>query len=181
MAESKIEQELLKATGTKTKRNENRQAYLTRVMKAVAVLDDDVWEGLATEAQEWNNGAAEAHKAGDAIADFPDYEELDDNPRPDRNAISDAEEEEEEAVPVKAEAKKAPGRPVGGGGSRKTSACHTIKKIVAKKPTISVSELSEKLKADGLKVSDVTIATLRSDFRDSLRVLNELGMGSFTL
>ena len=56
-----------------------------------------------------------------------------------------------------------------------------IKKIVVKNPTITVTDLSEKLKADGLKVSDVTIATLRSDLRDTLRVLNELKLGNFTL
>lgn len=184
--ESKIEQELLAATGVKPKKNEDQQAYLTRLMRAVAKLKDPEWEGLSTDAQEWNNGAAEAHKAGDEIADFPDYAAIDDNPPVDEEV-----DEEEEVVPppvVKAKDKEkkpiekpAPKPAVVAGTGRKVSACHMIKKMVVKDPTITVAQLSENLKSDGLKVSDVTIATLRSDLRDTLRVLNELNIAKFTL
>jgi len=161
---SEIEKELLAVSKVKKKTpGEDHQKYLTRLMKAVSKVSDDDWEQLSEEAKGWNNGAAELHKAGAKLENFPDY----DGPE------IEAEEEkapEEEAPPPKRAPK-----------ARKTSACHTIKTLVAKKPSITVDDLSEKLKSSGMKVSDVTIATLRSDTRDTLRVLNELGIGEFKL
>lgn len=168
--ESKIEKELLAATGLKTKKTEVRQAYLKRVMLATAKLENDPWENLTTPAQEWTNGGAEAYRAGDEVEDFPDYSEPDNNPPMDE----EAEEEVVEAKPKKKE--KEPVQQV-----RKISACHTIKKIVVNDPSISVADLAAKVKESGLKVSDVTVATLRSDTRDTLRVLNEAKLGTFVL
>lgn len=182
MSESAIEKELLEATGLKPKKNENRQEYLARLCRAGAKLPDDVWEGVTKPAQDWNNDAAISLKEGKSIVDFPDMEEEGD---PTDDEI-DAEEPAPKAKKAKAnghkeakpEKEKLPPHPA---SVRKVSACHTIKKMVVKKPTITVAELSEKLKEDGLKVSDVTIATLRSDCRDTLRVLNEVGSGNFVL
>lgn len=183
MAESKIEAELLEATGLKPKKNENRQEYLARLCRAGAKLPDDVWEGVTKPSQDWNNDAAVSLKEGKSIADFSDTDE-------DTVGEEVDEEEADEPAPkakkakangqkeAKSEKEKLPPHPA---SVRKVSACHTIKKMVVKKPTITVAELSEKLKEDGLKVSDVTIATLRSDCRDTLRVLNEVGAGNFTL
>ena len=190
MLESKIEKELLEASALKPKKKEERQAYLTRLMRAVAALKDPEWEALSGESQDWVNGAAEFHKAGDEIVDFADYVEEDYNPRP-----SDEPVDEEEEAPVvakgkngkepKAEkekpAKEVAKAPVNANPGRKVSACHTIKKMVVQNPTITVAELSEQLKDQGLKVSDVTISTLRSDLRDTLRVLNELEIATFVL
>lgn len=162
---SAIEKELLAVSKAKKKvPGEDHQKYLTRLMRAVSKISNDDWEGLSSEAQEWNNGAAESHKGGRKLDNFPDYKgpEIED----DVKAV-----EEDEAPPVAPRNVK----------PRRTSACHTIKTLVAKKPTISVDDLSQKLKAQNMKVSDVTIATLRSDMRDSLRVLNELGIGEFKL
>jgi hypothetical protein len=186
---SAIEQELLEATVLKLKRKEERQAYLTRLMLATAKLPDPEWEQLSTEAQEWTNGAAEAHKAGAALEDFPDYEEPEDE-EVDEEAEEEEAEEEKAPVAAKGNGMKAKPekqvaspkiQPAQQAGVRKVSACHTIKKMVVKKPTITVSEIAEQLKESGLKVSDVTIATLRSDLRDTLRVLNELKIGEFVL
>ena len=191
MTVSKIEAELLAASKLKEKKNEDRQDYLARLMRSVAKLPDDVWEGISSDAQTWNNDAAEAYKAGVVIADFPDLEA-------DASVDADVDEEEEVKAAPKAKAKtngngqhekpaaknkeKVAEAPRSSSPTvRKVSACHTIKKLVVKKPNITVAELSEKLKADGLKVSDVTIATLRSDLRDTLRVLNELNIATFTL
>lgn len=180
---SEIEQELLSASALKSKKNEDRQDYLARLCRAVAKVKDEVWEGISTAGQDWNNTAAEALTDDKEIPDFED-DELPVDGKTDEEVD---EETEPESVVVKTKDKKAklekeekssPPPPLPG---RKVSACHTIKKMVVKKPTISVAELSEKLKAEGLKVSDVTIATLRSDLRDTLRVLNELKIGEFFL
>ena len=192
MAEvSKIEQELLDATAFKSKKNEETQAYLVRLMRAVAKLKDPDWEALSTDAQNWNNDAAQAFQEGKPIVNFSDIEEEAEESEEDE-AVEDSkvdeeesEEDEEESAPVAAKANgqkdKPKSKPAPVQTGRKISACHIIKKMVVKKPQITVTELSEKLKADGLKVSDVTIATLRSDLRDTLRVLNELGAGNFKL
>lgn len=177
---SKIEQELLEATGLKAKKNEDRQVYLVRLMRAVAKLEDSVWEGLSTEAQEWNNGAAENHKAGAAVDDFPDAELAEEAPVADEEVNEEAAPPTPKAAAKKPEKVKEAAKPTNGSG-RKVSACHTIKKMVAKNPTITVADIASQLQESGLKVSDVTIATLRSDLRDTLRVLNELGIGKFTL
>jgi hypothetical protein len=168
-AVSAIENELLEASNQKPiKKNEDRQKYLTRVMLKIANLEDPEWEALSKGAQDWTNNNAQAHKRKGELEDFPDYEEVE---------STDEEQEEVVAKPVKEEVpvRKKEYAP------RKVSACHMVKKIVVKNPTISISDLSEKLKGDGLKISDVTIATLRSDVRDTLRILNELELGTFAL
>lgn len=159
---SAIEKELLAVSKIRKKTpGEDHQKYLTRLMKAVSKISDSDWEQLSSDAQDWNNGAAENHKAGAKLENFSDY----DGPE-----IEEPEKEPEDAPPPKEKPRK-----------RKTSACHTIKIFVIKKPSITVEELGKKLENAGLKVSNVTISTLRSDVRDTLRVLNELGVGEFTL
>ena len=164
MAESKVEVEILETVKLKSKRGEQRQAYLERVMTAVTKLDDKEWEMLSTAAQDWTNAAATSVKEDRDIADFSGF---------------DTEEVVEESV-EEAAAEPAPARKTRGqaknNGTRKVSACHKIKTIVVKNPKITVDALSQKLKDIDLKVSDVTIATIRSDTRDTLRVLNDAGM-----
>ena len=74
MSESKIENELLEVAKLKSKNNEERQAYLSRLMRAVAKVSDGVWNELSTEAQDWNNNAAQAVQNGTDIQEFPDME-----------------------------------------------------------------------------------------------------------
>lgn len=163
---SEIEKELLAVSKIKKKvPGEDHQKYLTRLMKAVSKIKDDDWEQLSEEAQNWNNAAAEAHKGGHKLENFPDYE------GPEIEPDEEIKETEEEEAPPPRNPPK----------TRKASACHTIKTLVAKKPSMSVEEISEKLKSTGMKVTNVTISTLRSDTRDTLRVLNELGIGEFKL
>jgi outer membrane biosynthesis protein TonB len=196
MSESKIENELLEAAGAlfKTKKHETRPEYLHRLCNVIAKkISNEAWEALSQEAQDWNNDTAEALTNGKEAIDFPDLaaadpvdEEVDEeaeevvakpkaNTKQQKEQAAPKEKEKVVAKPDKAKTSVAPQ------GTRKVSACHTIKKLVVKNPKISVSELSEQLKEDGLKVSDVTIATLRSDLRDTLRVLNELEIAKFVL
>ena len=163
MSESKIETELLSFVSIKSKRGETRQDYLEKLMRAVAALKDSEWEKISTPAQEWNNAAAEAIEQRKEIEDFPDVQ---------------PEADEEAPQPVKAKPQTDKNQLVNkhNGSTRKISACHKIKQLVVKKPKITVADLAEALQADGFKVSDVTISTLRSDTRDTLRVLRDAGM-----
>jgi ribosome maturation factor RimP len=97
---SKIQAELLKATDLSTKRGEDRQDFLARLMKGVADLNDKQWDGLSQEAQDWFNDAADAKNAkAKTLPDFPDLES--------------AEEPEEEKKPSRRGAAKeeAPAKP----------------------------------------------------------------------
>lgn len=159
---SEIEKELLAVSKCKKKApGEDHQKYLTRLMRLVSKVNNDDWESISPAAQDWNNDAAQACKEGTKLANFPDYE----GPE-----IEEDEAPKEEAPPPKRAVKQ-----------RKSSACHVIKTLVVKKPTITVQEIADKLKSNEMKVSNVTIATLRSDTRDTLRVVNELGIGEFKL
>lgn len=72
---SKIQAELLKATDLSTKRGEDRQDFLGRLMKEVAALDDKGWDNLSKAAQDWFNDAADAKNAkAKVLPDFPDAE-----------------------------------------------------------------------------------------------------------
>lgn len=160
---SEIENELLAATKLKLKAGEDRQEQLKKIMRAVYKLSSEDWEALTSEAQEWYNGAAENNKAGAKFDEFVDMPEI------------KVEEEPEEAPPAKTV--NTNNVRVG----RKSSACHVIKMFVIKDPKITIPDLSAKLKTKGLKVSDLTVSSLRSDVRDTLRVLNELELGNFEL
>ena len=69
---SKIEAELVKATGVKPKAKEDRQDFLDRLIKKVQDLPDDEWEGLSEAGQKWVNAGAKAVNADKAVAEFPD-------------------------------------------------------------------------------------------------------------
>ena len=199
MANSNVEAELVKASGLSKKKKEDRQDYLERLMRTVSKVPDEVWAALTPEAREWNDAAAEAFNAGMDIADFLDLEEeLDDFSPPE-----EAETKNGEVVELAPEIEEVPaagkklGRPPGPkvdhkatieefgpprrSSSKRVSACHIVKKMVVRRPTISVNEILDKLKENNLKVTPVTVATLRSSIRDTLRVLNEEGVGKFQL
>ena len=72
---SKIQAELLKATDLSTKRGEEHQDFLVRLMKGVSELSDKGWDGLSQAAQDWFNDAADAKNAkAKVLPDFPDAE-----------------------------------------------------------------------------------------------------------
>jgi ribosome maturation factor RimP len=72
---SKIQAELLLVTALSTKRGEDRQDFLARLMKGVADLNDKQWDGLSQAAQDWFNDAADAKNAkAKTLPDFPDAE-----------------------------------------------------------------------------------------------------------
>lgn len=64
---------LVKATGLSQKEGQERQAYLINLAKAVAALEDEAWEKIPDDSQEWNNAAIIAIKAGEDVVD-PDGE-----------------------------------------------------------------------------------------------------------
>jgi len=189
MTVSGIELELQEVSEVQQKKREDRQTYLIRLMRAVSKVEDDIWGSLSKDAQDWNNEAATAFKEGRELVDFPVEDE---EPEAEETAVEASEgdtegvppqeevwEEPESEEPVPEPEKQPTMRTKVRG--KNTSACHTIKRMVVKKPHITVDEITAKLKTMDLKVTPVTISTLRSSVRDTLRVLNEEGLGTFKL
>jgi len=186
MTVSGIELELQEVSEVQQKKKEDRQAYLTRLMRQVSKVEDDIWGSLSKDAQDWNNEAATAFKEGREIDDFPvedEEPEIEETavepPEGDTEGVPQEEEDTENEVSVPEPEKQPVMRTKVRG--KNTSACHTIKRMVVKKPHITVDEITSKLKVLDLKVTPVTISTLRSSVRDTLRVLNEEGLGTFKL
>jgi ribosome maturation factor RimP len=114
---SKIEKELVKATGVEAKKGEARPEFLARMAKAVAGLDEKDWEDLSAEAQDWYNANADARqkakKAGESMPPYTDFadakpdveEEEDDQPsRRRRGSDEDKSGKAKENAPPKGEA-----------------------------------------------------------------------------
>jgi len=97
---SKICAELVKATELSTKRGEDQQDFLTRLIKAVTALSDKEWDGLSEASQAWFNSAVDAKNAkAKTLPDFPDAEKEDDKPAR-RGRGSKAEKEDPPAAKV---------------------------------------------------------------------------------
>lgn len=224
-----IEKELVKLTGVKAKKGEDRQEFLRRLVEATMNLDDDVWDTISHTGQEWANQAATAYNDGDdkEIPEFPDADDDDDAPEAEESEDA-AEESEPETKPAakkkavkagKADAnekpakpKKAPAKPEkkadkpaksdkpekkaakadkpakpekkakpdkgekekrGGANGVKVR----IKKLLVKKPDMSVDDLMAALSKDGGQApSPMTLSNIRAEFRHSLKVLRELNL-----
>jgi hypothetical protein len=127
-----MEEEILEAVGIKPqKAKEDRQDYLERLARAVNNADEEAWDGLSEEAQDWHTAAVASINKKKKIAEFSDAveeeedeeeedeEEEDDEPAPKAKGKKakpvededDDEEEEEEPAP-KAKGKKAKAKPV---------------------------------------------------------------------
>jgi len=104
-----------------------------------------------------------------------------------RQPVEDDDEEEEETETVaKKKVKKAAGKTPAKKVVEKTKtkrvagalpmgAPTIIKQMILKKPEITKDELAAALEKKGFKTSILTISTVRSDFRNSLRVMKDAG------
>lgn len=72
---SKIQSQLMEATGIEEKNGEDRQDFLKRLSRATADLSDAKWNSLSGDAQNWFNDSADATNAKKPIPEFKDKEE----------------------------------------------------------------------------------------------------------
>lgn len=105
---SKLQAEIIKATGLKVTKGEARPAFIDRLLVATHKLDDAGWDSLSKEAQDWFNDATDVKnaniknpKAAKAVPDFPDLEQEEDEPKP--RGRRRAAEEEQQQVPAELE------------------------------------------------------------------------------
>jgi len=188
---------LRKLTSTKPQSKEPRQEFLGRLLEEVQKLGDDEWEKLGQEpggtaAQQWCNNSVDARKADSPLPDFvPPDEDGEQDP-------GDEEEDEDVAKKVKAKAKaakpskkakkaKAAGDDDKPSKSRATKARPgnmngpvegikvRIKDLVIDEPNIGLEDLLVKLSKGGDKMSRMTVSSVRSETRHTLRVLKQKG------
>jgi hypothetical protein len=148
-----IEKELTKKLKTKAAEDEDRQEFLARLVREVGAFGDSEWEKLSPAAQDWANDATKEFKAKKKITDFADEDE---DEKPTRKAAPK-------------EGKESKKRDTGEGGM---SAMMFIRHYLADNPEATVDEVAKALEKSSFKVpSTVTIATMRSEFRNVCRVL----------
>ena len=181
MATHAIEKELVKVTGLKKKKGEKDQKWLARLAKAAAGLDEEVWEELDEDTQEWVNAATTALNDKDDIPAFDaledeDDDEDDDSDDEDEDDDEDDEDEDEDdedekpAPKAKPKAKaKASDKP-----KRKPGAGKAYRAIMLGRDTLGDKEdmasILEEIREDGYTLSEnsayityyETIATLRA-------------------
>ena len=188
-----IKVELQKVTGCKPKKDELEQTYLFRLHEAVQALEEDDWKALTEPAQAWANTAAKAVTAEKAIPEFATDEEGEgkgeqegeveekESETTERKSEKKRDRKSEKKVEKKVEKKSSPESKKDKPESKKdkpdkvVSMRRFVKRMVVKKPSITVEAMLEKLKADGRNPSKLTVASIRASMRDAMKVLKEAG------
>lgn len=197
MAKMSVYAELCAAAAMPEPKDATNQTFLAKLWKAIDGLDDKDWELLGEPAQKWANSAAAAKKAD---KDFP---LIKDAPKP-SSAEEEAGEDEAGEAPVakKAVAKKgaaapkkaatppakkaaaapaakkaaASGAKKAAGEKPKKSMLRSAREIICKAPHLNVEQIIAKLETAGYEAAPVTIGTIRSDTRNTLKIAQELNV-----
>jgi hypothetical protein len=195
-----VEEELQAITKVKPRRDSeeaggsSRAGYLQRLMDVIAGIPEDQWTELSLAAQTWYNEGAKAIKAQKPIPDFDDVSTSEEQEPEDTVEEDMADAELQEDTTTKAKKKKgarsSTPKPKKAKGTNSGVATEgksaiplkadavkvRIKRAILKDPTISLEDLCNQLSKGGTKISKVTTAGVRSEFRHSLRVLQQEGL-----
>jgi hypothetical protein len=93
-----IREELMEATSLKPKKKEDDSEFISRLSGAVEDLEEDAWDKLSTEAQEFHNSVALAKKNDQDIPPFPDEEAEESSDTTKDEPAEDAEQEDGDAT-----------------------------------------------------------------------------------
>ncbi len=179
---SKMENDLVKVTGVKPERD--RAAFLKKLTKAALTMEEDKWEALSTDAQEWVNSNARAIKANKPLSDFDAAAKA---PEPKAKV-----EAKPKAEPKKPEArtrdKDAPYHPpaklsklLARFNGKAPDPYSLIKIMAIADPECRTRDIHAMLKSKGHKMSMPCISVIRSHFRHGVRVLQHVGLADKTL
>jgi hypothetical protein len=178
MTMSSMEKTLQTATGVKPKGKEDRQIYLGRLLEAIAGLPGDKWEELSTEAQNWYNAAQTEVNEDRPVPEFPEDEAAAEQAPAAKPAAVKAKEKPAAPASAKTKQPEAAAKPNGGKKILTGGAQTLIKQAIIKNPAITTEEITEMLAKKGLRTSPLTVSTIRSDFKHSIRVLQDSGLVS---
>lgn len=190
-----IEETFAEVYRIRPQKNEDRQQYLDRVVERVNETSDDDWERLTEEAQQWFNKAVKPWAARKDIPDFPDAEQEQED---DEENHSELPEESEDTMASKTKTKKratgkkkvASTKSASGAVRKKKvsgtapkvqtgvlgpSGASVIKRAMLRNMRATPEELQKALRKEGRELSPVRLALVRSDFRHSIRLLQEEG------
>ena len=197
-----IEEELQTLTKVKPRRDteeaggESRSGYLQRMMDVVEGIPESDWNKLSEQAQQWYNMGAEAIKAHKPIPEFDvvyvetksadeddeeeqEEEEVETSPSTNSKKVSKppvkAKVKTKAKGPVKPKVKAAPPKEKIAVPLKADAVKVRIKHAIIRDPQISLEDLCVVLSKGGTKISKVTTAGVRSEFRHSLRVLQQEG------
>jgi hypothetical protein len=200
---SKIEQELIRLTGHKPNKQQDRQAQLKALAWAVYkgtsvkddpdTVDDAKWHQLSKAAQDWYNAASDAVEAEDPIVDFDDaegdnevtlVEAKTEKPAKRAKATKEAKEPKAAAKPKKVAkaAEPEPKKAKGNGKVRKVkvkapeeSASVAIRRMVVKHPDWPTAKVHEALIREGHEMSGLLVASIKSATESALNIAAENG------
>ena len=161
---SKIEKEVVKKVKLTAVKGEERPDYLARLIKEVNTLEDDEFDALSPAAQDWCNAASTAIDKKQPVPEFASDK---------GNGKASKDGGKKKASDTKKVSKDGgEGKPSGG-----LSSMSYLRQLLATDPRSGIEDLEKALEKKGLRVpSRVTISTVKSDFRSSLRVLQDMGM-----
>lgn len=185
-----VEQEIVKVTKCKQRRDQDRQEFLAEVTEQVHNLNDDDWDTLSNAGQEWANRASSSHNKGQSIIDFPteDDEQEETEDAADAGASEDAAQKEAEPEEEGAKDRKAAKSKVKKAKKVKTEkpakaklsvlgVKARIKKLIVKNPKVGVQGVLDALTKAGIKPpSRFLTSTIIAEFKHSLKVLQSAGM-----
>lgn len=193
-----VKREILKVTALQQEEDEDRQDFLTRVIEAVNLLEDE-WDDLSEEAQNWANTATKAIKAEKPIPDFPEEGKaapakaekvakpkakpvVEDDNEEEGEEEGEEEEVEEEEKPKKKKAKKAAAedkpapRKRGDVSDENLSPVMFVREHFLNNPETDIDSIQKLVEKKYNKtLSTATLSSLRNDFRSWMRLLNKHG------
>ncbi len=193
---SEIRKELEKACKVE-QADETAAEYLIVLAEAGEELSDKKWDGLTEEAQEWINNALTALDAEDSeIANFPDAEEVEEDPEPaeeeekpvkkrrgsKKKVVApvpepEPEDEVEEDLEVvdAPEDEEKPKKKAKPPKARKNSAISRIQYFTCKHPNFPVEKVGEKVRKEFPDVAEATIRIQYSITHNIMCTLTEMG------
>ena len=177
-----VAHELCRATSFWPSADSDVEDFVVNLIKKVAKLSEDEFNGMPEAAQQWFNDAAEAknnHLPVPNLDGITDVAAMNGEAKPaPRVAAPEGDEDPKTASKKKRAAKKKGDTPVEKkprqlSGTGKVS---TIAKIMAHNPDASIDDIKVGLKAAGHVATESVIPTFRSAFRNCFSVLAREGM-----
>lgn len=180
--------------GIRQQKNEDRQDYFNRLITKVNDTSDEDWERLTDDAGKWFNKAVKPWAARKAVPEFPDATddvEHTDNEEHDQSELPDNDEAEDTVSTAKKKKRTGGSKKAASAKSRSSTAkkkttgvkattgalepsgSSVVKRAMLRNMRATPQELQEVLKKKGMKLSPVRLSIVRSEFRHSIRLLQE--------
>ena len=182
-----IMNELCAATRTSQNEGEDRQIFLTRLIKLLIELPDSEWALLKEPAQEWTNNAIAEINKDSTITEIPGSEEPEPEPEPEPprrpqlgrrlgSAVPPVEPQAPSTKPPEVEKPTQPTEPTQSNQETakksRPSVNKRIRAIMIQNPSLSFDDLLKQLREEGF--NSATGGTIWSGFKSASIFIKEL-------